>query len=93
MKVVEFENLKKTCELVIVVILFSVAVILITEFVASVPVEYSYTRIVCTEPEDNQSYCQDAVVSCRGGKVVNIKLLGNPIRMNYIESPLGWCEK
>jgi hypothetical protein len=55
--------------------------------------EYTYTRIVCSVPENKVSYCQDAVVSCRGSKVISLKLLGNPVWMNYTESELGWCEK
>jgi hypothetical protein len=52
---------------------------------------YTYTRIVCSIPENNVSYCQDAIVSCKGNKVISIKLIGKPVNMNYTESPLGWC--
>jgi hypothetical protein len=55
--------------------------------------EYSYTRIVCSVPENNISYCQDAIITCKGNKVMSVKLLGDPVKMNYTESPLGWCEK
>jgi hypothetical protein len=54
--------------------------------------KYTYTRIVCSIPENNISYCQDAIVSCKGDKVISVKLIGKPVMMNYRESLLGWCE-
>ena len=68
------------------------SILIVKKSISYYPAEYSYTRIVCSVPED-QSYCQDAIITCKGSKVINIKLLGEPVRMNYTESPLGWCEK
>jgi hypothetical protein len=80
----------KTLLLLFVVILVIVYIYFYIE--KSVPTEYSYTRIVCSVRENNESYCQDAIITCKGNKVINVKLLGEPVKMNYTESPLGWCE-
>jgi len=77
----------------LIAILGFVLLLYIALSIPKAPIEYSYTRIVCSVPEDNISYCQDAIITCKNDKVVSIKLLGNPIKMNYTESPLGWCEK
>jgi hypothetical protein len=46
-----------------------------------------YTRILC-----GNGYCVDVIVYCSDGKVRNVVIISEPVKMNYTDSVLGWCD-